>query len=117
MSGFQIVVIIIIIIIIIVTVVLLILVGRHTVEVMRTCYVPSCPGIKFRCEHYCPEPSKGALGPNQSLVKWVTGLFAGKGVGLRRPWCGVDNATPCSAEVKERVELKSVPRLSCHGLF
>ena len=37
--------------------------------------------------------------------------------GVKRPGRGVDQTPPSSAEVKERVELKSVPPLDLHGLF
>jgi hypothetical protein len=49
-----------------------------------------------------PTASGPALGPTQPPMQWVLGALS---VGLKRPVREADHSPPCSAEVKECVEL------------
>ena len=57
-------------------------------------------GVEYRRDF--PHTSRSALYPTQPLVDWATDLFS---QGVKLPGGGVDDPTPSSAEVKERVEL------------
>ena len=69
-------------------------------------------GIESRYGRDLPHPSRLALGPTQTSIQWVPGLYNGyrvftMGTGsfpeVKRPGRGVDHPPPSSAEVKERV--------------
>jgi hypothetical protein len=67
---------------------------------VATRYGIDCRGIEPRWGRNFPQPYRPALGPTQTPVQWVPGLFQG----IKRPGRGVDH--PLSGvEVKERVEL------------
>ena len=59
------------------------------------------PGIKFRWGWDFLHPSTPTLGPTQTPVQWVPGLFSW----VKRPGRAMDHPSPSSVEVKERVEL------------
>ena len=59
------------------------------------------PGIHFRWGRDFPRPSRPALGPTRTSLKWETALFPG----VKWPGPGANHPLPSSAEVKERVQL------------
>ena len=59
------------------------------------------PGIESRWRRDFPHPSRPALGHTQPPVLGIPGLSPG----VKRPGRGVDQPSPSSVEVKERVEL------------
>jgi hypothetical protein len=70
--------------------------GRDNSVGTATCYGLDGPRIESRWGRNFPHPSRPALGPTQSLVRWVR---------VKRPGRGVDHPPPSSVEVKEIVEL------------
>jgi len=58
------------------------------------------PGIESLCGRDFPHHFSPALGPKQPPIQWVPGSFSGQ-----RPERGVCHPSPCSVEVKERVEI------------
>ena len=97
------VIIIIIIIIVIDIVVLFILVDRGTVEVIRTCYGLNCQGDRIPMGTQLPGILQTEPGAKSVFCKMGNGSLCRR---VRRPGRGVDNPTPCTTEVKERVEVK-----------
>ena len=70
---------------------------------MRTTFllvVLDGPGIELRWGRHFPHPSRLALGPTHSPVKWVPSLFPGSKAAGAWLW-----PSPPSMEVKERVDL------------
>ena len=68
-------------------------VGRDSSVTVAIHYGLDGPGIESRWKPDFPHPSRPTLGPIQSPVQWVLGLFPG----IKRPGRGVDHPTP-SAE-------------------
>jgi hypothetical protein len=54
------------------------------------------PGIESQWGRDFSHMSRPALGPTQSPVQWVPGLF----LGVKRPECGADHPPHSSAEVE-----------------
>ena len=77
------------------------LMGRDSSVGMATFYGLDGPGIDLRWGQDFSHLFKPALGPTQSLIHWVHGLFPG----VKWPGRGVDHPITSSTEVKERVEL------------
>ena len=94
---------IIIIIIVIDIVVLFILVDRGTVEVIRTCYGLNCQGDRIPMGTQLPGILQTEPGAKSVFCKMGNGSLCRR---VRQPGRGVDNPTPCTTEVKERVEVK-----------
>ena len=75
--------------------------GRDGSVGIATRYGLDGPGIESRWGRDFPRPSRPALGPHpSSYTTWHRVSFPG----VKRPGRGVDHPSPCSAEVKERVE-------------
>jgi hypothetical protein len=51
--------------------------GRDSVVGIATRYGLDGPGIESRCGRDFSQPSRPALGPTQSPIQWVPGLFPG----------------------------------------
>jgi hypothetical protein len=80
-------------------------IGLSTRAGIATRYGLEGPGIEFRWWRDFPHPSRPALGPTQSPIQWVPGLFSGgKAAGAWR-W----PPTPSSAEVRQS---RAIPLLS-----
>ena len=71
------------------------------------------PGIESQRGRDFPQPSIPALGPAQTPIQQVPGLFPGSEAGGR----GVDHRPPFSAEVKGKVELYCYSPLGFDDLF
>jgi hypothetical protein len=83
---------------------------RHGTE---TRYGLDGTGIESRWGRDFPHPSRPALWPTQSPLKWVPGLSPG----IKRPGRGVDQPTPSSAEGNDRVQLYLYSPLGFRCLF
>jgi len=88
--------------------------GRDSSVGIATRYGLDGPVVEFRWGRHFFHRSRPALGPTQSPVQEVPGLFPG---GKVRPKRGVDHPPPSSAEVKERVEPYFYFPLSLCGLL
>jgi hypothetical protein len=57
--------------------------------------------------------SRMTLGPTQSPIQWVSGALS---LGVKQLGCEVHHSPPCSAEVKEWVELYLHSPIRLHGM-
>jgi hypothetical protein len=74
-------------------------VGWDSVVGVATHYRLDSLGIKSSRVNFL-HPSRQVMGPTQSPLHWVL-VFSP----VKQPGHGIDHQPPCSAEVKERVEL------------
>jgi hypothetical protein len=70
----------------------------------------SIPGEGWEFFSSLPRPER-LWGP-PSLIQWVSGALS---VGVKRPGCESNHSLPCSAEVKESVELYLHSPICLHG--
>jgi hypothetical protein len=76
-------------------------VGRYSSVRVATGYGLDGPGIESRWGARFSAPVQTGSGTHSASYTLGTGSF----LGVKQTGCGVDQATPSSAEVKEKVEL------------
>jgi hypothetical protein len=87
--------------------------GRDISVGTATCYGIYGPGIESRWGTRFSAPNQTGPEAHPTSYTMGTGSFSG----INRPGRGADHAPPCSAEVKERVELYLYPPLGLRGLL
>jgi hypothetical protein len=87
--------------------------GRDSSVGIATRYGLDGTGIEPLCGRNFPHPFRPALGPTQSPLQWVPGLFPG-GESAGR---GVDHPYHLAPMLKKEYSYTSTSPLSLHGLF
>jgi len=87
--------------------------GRDSSAGLATRYGLDGPRIEPRCGRYFPHASRPALGPTQTPIKWVLGLFPR----VKRPGGGVDHPPHLAARLKKEKSYISTPPLVLRGLL
>ena len=88
-------------------------VGRDSSVGITTGYGLEGPGIESRCGRNFPHPSRLSLGPTQSPIQWVPGLFSG----VKRPGRGVEHPSHKAPRLQKEQSYTSTTPLGLNGLF
>jgi hypothetical protein len=80
-------------------------VGHDSLVSIATRYVMDDQRIESRWGQGFPHPSREAVRPTQTAIKWVPGLLPE----VKRPWRGVDRPFNLAPRLKKECSYKSAP--------
>jgi hypothetical protein len=89
------------------------IVGRDSVVGIATCYGLDGAGIELRSGRNFPHPSRPALGPTQSPIKWIPGHFPE----IKRPGRATGYAPYLAPRLKKEYNYFSTFLLGFRDLF